>query len=259
MKNLNVTILQSDLVWEDVSANRKAFSAKLNQLKKPFDIVVLPEMFTTGFSMNSKLLAEKITDKSVTWMRNKAKKFDALFLGSLIIEERDHFYNRLVVAFPNGDLKYYNKHHLFTLSGEDKAYTSGQERLQFSYKGWEICPLICYDLRFPIWSRNTTNYDLLIYTASWPKARIDAWDTLLKARAIENMSYVVGVNRVGIDGNNLEYPGHSAIYNYLGEKLSPTIENQESMLSVSLDKDKLKQTRTQLNFLADRDRFKIEV
>lgn len=257
MENLNLTFLQSHLVWEDVSTNLKAFTVKLNQLKQATDVVVLPEMFTTGFSMNSKILAEKMSGKSVTWMLNQAKKLNALVLGSLIIEEESQFYNRLVVAFPNGDLKHYNKHHLFTLSGENKAYTAGQERLQFGYKGWEICPLVCYDLRFPIWARNTTNYDLLIYIASWPKTRIDAWDTLLKARAIENMSYVVGVNRVGNDGYNLEYSGHSAVYNCLGEKLSSSIENQEAILSVSLDKNQLLTTRNQLNFLNDRDGFKI--
>lgn len=258
MEPLNLTFLQSHLVWEDVSANLKAFSAKLNQLKNPTDVVVLPEMFTTGFSMNSKILAEKMDGKSVTWMQMQSKKLQAVVLGSLIIEENDQFFNRLVVAFPNGDLKQYNKHHLFTLSGEDKAYTSGQERLQFNYKGWKICPLICYDLRFPLWARNTANYDLLIYIASWPKTRIDAWDTLLKARAIENMSYVLGVNRVGTDGAQLEYPGHSAVYNCLGAKLTSTNENQEAVLSISLDKNQLVTTRNQLNFLNDRDHFKID-
>ena len=257
MEPLNLTFLQSHLVWEDVSANLKVFSAKLNQLKNPTDVVVLPEMFTTGFSMNSKFLAEKMDGKSVTWMQMQSKKLQTVVLGSLIIEENSHFFNRLVVAFPNGDLKQYNKHHLFTLSGEDKAYTSGQERLQFNYKGWKICPLICYDLRFPVWARNTASYDLLIYIASWPKTRIDAWDTLLKARAIENMSYVLGVNRVGADGNQLEYPGHSAVYNCLGAKLASTNENQEAVCSISLDKNQLVTTRNQLNFLNDRDRFKI--
>jgi len=257
MEPLNLTFLQSHLVWEDVSANLKVFSAKLNQLKNPTDVVVLPEMFTTGFSMNSKFLAEKMDGKSVTWMQMQSKKLQTVVLGSLIIEENGHFFNRLVVAFPNGDLKQYNKHHLFTLSGEDKAYTSGQERLQFNYKGWKICPLICYDLRFPLWARNTASYDLLIYIASWPKTRIDAWDTLLKARAIENMSYVLGVNRVGADGNQLEYPGHSAVYNCLGAKLASTSENQEAVCSISLDKNQLVTTRNQLNFLNDHDRFKI--
>lgn len=257
MENLNMTFLQSHLVWEAISANLKTFSAKLNDLKHATDVVVLPEMFTTGFSMNSKALAEKMDGKSVTWMLEQAKKLNALVLGSLIIEAEAQFYNRLVVAFPNGDLKYYDKHHLFNLSGEHKAYTAGQQRLQFNYKGWEICPLVCYDLRFPIWARNTANYHLLIYIASWPKTRIDAWDTLLKARAIENMSYVVGVNRVGTDGNNLDYSGHSAVYNCLGEKLSATIENQESMHNITLDKNQLLSTRSQLNFLDDRDRIEI--
>jgi len=258
MKNLKITLLQSDLVWEDISANLKAFTVKLNQLKQATDMVVLPEMFTTGFSMDSKKLAEKIYDKSVTWMRKKAKKLDALIIGSLIIEDQKQYYNRLIVAFPNASIRFYNKHHLFTLSGEHKAYTAGQERLQFNYLGWNICPLVCYDLRFPLWARNTTNYDVLIYVANWPKPRIKAWDTLLEARAIENMSYVVGVNRVGTDGNNLEYPGHSAIYNCLGEKLISTKKEQEDLVYCTLNKEHLKTVRTKLNFLNDRDEFKIQ-
>ena len=257
MKNLNITVLQSDLVWENPSENIKAFTVKLNKLKQASDIVVLPEMFTTGFSMNARHLAEKMTGKSVTWMRNKAKKLDALVLGSLIIEEEGLYFNRLIAAFPNGDFKYYDKHHLFTLSGEDKIYSAGQERLQFNYKGWHICPLICYDLRFPLWSRNTSNYDVLIYIASWPKPRINAWDALLKARAIENMAYVVGLNRVGIDGNNLEYSGHSTVYDYLGDTLASAKENKEMITYVSLDKKQLKKTRKKLNFLNDRDIFEI--
>ncbi|MCF6213900.1 MAG: amidohydrolase [Flavobacteriaceae bacterium] len=257
MEKLRITLLQSDLVWEDPSENIKAFTLKLNRLKKASDIVVLPEMFTTGFSLNSKELSEKMTGKSVTWMRNKAKKIDALILGSLIIEEEGFYFNRLIAAFPNGDFKYYDKHHLFTLSGEDKFYTAGQERLQFNFKGWHICPLICYDLRFPVWSRNTTNCDVLIYIASWPKPRIDAWDTLLKARAIENMTYVVGVNRVGIDGNQLEYCGHSAAYDCLGKKLTPDNENQETIIYEALDKNYLLTNRKKLNFLNDRDTFEI--
>jgi len=257
MKNLSVTLLQSDLVFEDISENLNAFTLKLNHLKEATDVVVLPEMFTTGFSMNAKELAEKITGKTVTWMRKKAKKLDVLVIGSLIIKENNHYYNRLIAAFPNATIQYYDKHHLFTLSGEDKVYTAGQERLQFNYKGWHICPLVCYDLRFPAWARNTTNYDVLIYIASWPKPRIDAWDTLLKARAIENMSYVLGVNRIGIDGNNLEYSGHSAVYDALGKKLSHDKENEEVIINVLLNKKDLKSIRKKLNFLEDRDCFEL--
>jgi len=258
MKNLRITLLQSDLVWENPKENIRNFTLKLNNLKKAVDVIVLPEMFTTGFTMNAKNLAEKVTGKSVTWMRRKAKKLDALVLGSLIIKEEGHYYNRLIAAFPNAAVQYYDKHHLFTLSGEHKVYTAGQERLQFNYKGWHICPLVCYDLRFPAWARNTTDYDVLIYIASWPKPRIDAWDTLLKARAIENMSYVVGVNRMGVDGNKLEYSGHSAAYDFLGKKLISTQKNQEDLANFSLSKNHLTSIRQKLNFLSDRDYFEIK-
>ena len=257
MKTLNITLLQSDIIWENPRENIRHFTLKLNKLKKAADVIVLPEMFTTGFTMNAKKLAEKMTGKSVTWMRKKAKKLDALVLGSLIIKEEGHYYNRLIAAFPNATVQYYDKHHLFTLSGEHKVYTAGQERLQFNYKGWHICPLVCYDLRFPAWARNTTNYDVLIYTASWPKPRINAWDTLLKARAIENMSYVVGVNRVGIDGNQLEYSGHSAVYDTLGKKLNTIIKNEAAIINVSLEKESLNTLREKLGFLEDRDYFEL--
>lgn len=257
MKKLRITLLQSELVWEDISENLKAFTLKLNHLKEATDVVVLPEMFTSGFSMNTRELAEKMTGRTVTWMREKAKKLDVLVIGSLIIKENEHYYNRLIAAFPNAAIQYYDKHHLFTLSGENQVYTAGQERLQFNYKGWQICPLVCYDLRFPAWSRNTTNYDVLIYIASWPKPRIAAWDTLLKARAIENMSYVVGVNRIGADGNSLEYSGHSAVYDALGKNIASTKENKEAILNISLNKKELKSVRKKLNFLEDRDCFEL--
>lgn len=254
MKNLRITLLQSDLVWEDISANLNNFTLKLNHLKQAADVIVLPEMFTTGFSMNPEKLAEKMTGKSVTWMRRKAKKLDALVIGSLIIEDKGHYYNRLVAAFPNATVQYYDKHHLFTLSGEHKVYTAGDKRLEFNYKGWHICPLVCYDLRFPAWARNTSYYDVLIYIASWPKPRIDAWDALLKARAIENMSYVVGVNRVGV-GNNLEYCGHSAIYNALGKKLISSEPQKDEIIQISLNKASLLDLREKLQFLNDKDSF----
>ncbi len=257
MEKLNITLVQSDLVWEDISSNLKAFTSKLNQIKEATDIVILPEMFTTGFSMNSENLAEKMSGKGVTWLLEKAQELDALILGSLIIEDQGHYYNRLIAAFPNGAIKHYNKHHLFTLSGEHKFYTAGQKNIQLEYKGWKIRPLICYDLRFPLWARNTDNYDLLIYIASWPKPRINAWDTLLKARAIENMSYVVGVNRIGIDGNNLEYCGHSAVYNCLGKSLSSSYPNKEQVVQIEIEKASLLKTRAKLQFLNDKDSFKI--
>jgi len=257
MRTLNLTLLQSDLVWENISENLKTFSSKLNTLKTRTDIIVLPEMFTTGFSMNTTNLAENMSGRSVTWLLEKARELDALLLGSLIIKEQGNYYNRLIAAYQDGTIKYYDKHHLFTFSGEHKLFTAGQKNIQLEYKGWKIRPLICYDLRFPVWARNTDNYDLLIYIASWPKARIDAWDTLLKARAVENMSYVVGVNRVGLDGNSLEYSGHSAVYNCLGNKLVSIKPSEEAIVQIEIEKASLYKTRAKLQFLNDKDDFKL--
>jgi len=179
-------------------------------------------------------------------------------VGSVVIKENDQYFNRLFFVHPNGHIETYDKRHLFTLAKENDQYTSGKERLIVLYKGWRICPLICYDLRFPVWSRNTNEYDLLVYVANWPSIRIHAWDTLLKARAIENMSYCIGVNRVGEDENGYEYNGHTAIYNFLGEKLSSTIEGKENILQCVVSKNKLRKIRKKLNFLQDQDAFKIE-
>lgn len=256
MNKLSVTLIQSDLIWEDPSKNLKAFSEKLKSINRPTDLIILPEMFTTGFSIHAKALAQKMDGTTVNWLLTQAKLLNAVVLGSLIIEEYGNYYNRFIVAFPDGSLKHYDKHHLFTLADEHKTYTAGQKLITFDYKGWKICPLICYDLRFPIWARNTSNYDVLIYIASWPKPRIEAWDTLLKARAIENMSYVVGVNRVGTDSNKLEYPGHSVIFNCLGKKLTNSISYKEEIIYLKIEKASLLKVREKLQFLNDRDNFK---
>lgn len=255
-ENLNITLIQSDLVWENPSENLKVFSEKLKSLNNSTDLIVLPEMFNTGFSMNVKVLAETMESVTVKWLLAHAKLLNAVILGSIIIEENDKYYNRLLVAFPDGSLKHYDKHHLFTLANEHKTFTAGQKTITFDYKGWKICPLVCYDLRFPLWARNTSNYDILIYIASWPKPRIEAWNALLKARAIENMSYVVGVNRVGTD-SKLAYSGHSAIYNYLGEKLTNATPHKEEIISLKIEKAPLLKVREKLQFLNDKDSFTI--
>ena len=208
--------------------------------------------------MNPEKLSETMEGFSVSWMREKAIKKEIAIVGSLIIEENGNYYNRLIFTKPNGEIHTYDKCHLFTYGGEDKVYSSGNERLIVDYKGWKICPMICYDLRFPVWTRNSDTYDVLIFVANWPKPRISAWDTLLKARAIENMCYTIGVNRVGVDGNNLEYIGHSQVIDMLGNELNAIDNEKEVVFKVSLDKSTLMESRNKFRFLNDKDSFSIE-
>ena len=259
MQHLNIAIIQSDLVWHNAAQNRNHFSKKIEAITGKVDLIVLPEMFTTGFSMSPAEIAETMQGNTVQWMQQIAKIKDAAVMGSLVIEENNAYFNRLLFVHPSGKIDFYNKRHLFTLAGEDKVYTPGNFKMNFDYRGFKICGLICYDLRFPVWARNVEGYDVLIYVANWPKTRISAWDTLLKARAIENMCYTIGVNRVGTDANNLEYNGHSAAYNYLGENCIEVIENEESTAVFSISKELLTATREKLNFLNDKDNFTIQL
>ena len=259
MKNeLNIVGIQSSIVWEKPAANLEYFGQQISKLPSTVDLVILPEMFTTGFSMNPISIAETMEGPSIKWIVTTAKTNRMALVGSVVIKENAKYFNRLFFIHPNGHIETYDKRHLFTLAKENDQYTSGEERLIVFYKGWRICPLICYDLRFPVWSRNTNEYDLLVFVANWPSIRIHAWDTLLKARAIENMSYCIGVNRVGKDENGYEYNGHTAIYNFLGEKLSRTIEGKENILQCVVSKNELQKIRQKLNFLEDQDAFKIE-
>jgi len=253
---LKVAIIQKDLVWQDAEQNRVNLDAMFSEIED-VDLIVLPEMFTTGFSMEPKPIAETMQGKTIGWMLNTAKRLDAAIVGSLIIQDNGMFYNRMLFVYPGGEIKQYDKRHAFTLAGENKEYTSGKNKLIVDYKGWKICPLICYDLRFPAWSRNVDNYDLLLYSANWPKPRINAWNTLLKARAIENMSYCIGVNRVGVDAHNYEYSGNSVAIDYLGNELTAICEHKEAILYASLDKEEMYKTRAKLPFLEDRDTFTI--
>ncbi len=254
---LTLTALQTNLFWEDKQKNLDQLSNQLAQLPQT-DLIILPEMFTTGFTMRAKEFAEAMEGSTVQWMRGHAKKNNAAIAGSTIIKEGEKRYNRFLFVLPNGDIHYYDKRHTFTLAGEHKAYATGQNDGLLHYKGWKICLRVCYDLRFPVWARNTSDYDVLIYTANWPHKRIDAWDTLLKARAIENMSYCVGVNRIGTDGSDLYYPGHTAIFDYMGEKVGETKQEQQDYTSVQLNREKMLLARKKLNFLNDRDRFIIQ-
>ena len=220
------------------------------------DLIVLPEMFSSGFTMNPKAVAETMTGETIAWLQHLAQAKDCAITGSLVIEENGKYYNRLVFVYPNGELKTYDKRHLFTLAGEDKIYTKGSEKAIVNYNNWNICLQICYDLRFPVFARNVENYDLLLYVANWPKPRINAWDALLKARAIENMCYTIGVNRIGEDANQLEYPGHSKAIDFLGNTLVDC-ENELGIFIFELDKNTQNETREKFNFLNDRDYFEI--
>lgn len=258
MKNeLHVVGIQADLIWENPAENIKFFEDKIKTISANTDLVVLPEMFTTGFTMQPKNVAESMNGLSITWMKKIAKEYDIAITGSLVIEDDNQFYNRLVFIKPSGKIDVYDKRHSFTLAGEHEVYSSGTEKIIIDFKGWKICPLICYDLRFPVWARNTENYDILIYMANWPDTRIKAWRTLLKARAIENMSYTIGVNRTGLDANNYQYSGNSLIVDYLGETLSNLAENEVGIISAVLKKDHQNKVRNKLGFLNDKDSFTI--
>jgi omega-amidase len=253
---MKIALIQSDLVWENPLANRKHFDKKINDIAGQVDLIVLPEMFSTGFTMNPSMIAESMDGETVKWMKTIAKSKRSAITGSLVIEENNCFFNRMVFVFPSGEIQTYDKRHLFTLAKEDSVFTSGKEKVIVAYNDWKICLQICYDLRFPVFSRNVECYDVLLYVASWPKPRINAWDALLKARAIENMCYVIGVNRIGSDDNNHEYVGHSQVIDYLGDYLINPCEN-ETIKTVTLDKIKLLETRSKLNFLNDKDEFEI--
>ncbi|MBT8323045.1 MAG: amidohydrolase [Eudoraea sp.] len=256
MKELHIALVQTPLVWEDPQTNRKLLSDKLEALKEEVDLIILPEMFTTGFTMAPETIPAEEGPISLNWMKVQAKKHNAGIMGSIVYTDEGKHFNRLFLATPEGAVGQYDKRHTFTLAGEDRKYQAGSEKLFFDFKGFRICPLICYDLRFPVWSRNTEDYDLLVYVANWPEPRIDAWDALLKARAIENMAYCVGVNRVGADLNGHQYPGHSAVYDCLGNRVA--FSREETTVHATINKAHLKRNREKLQFLADRDSFSIE-
>lgn len=255
---MKIALVQTSLAWENPTENRSHFAKKIMNFKEDVDLIVLPELFSSGFTMHPKAVAETMHGDTIAWLQDLAKANNCAITGSLVIEENSNFYNRLVFVFPDGDWKTYDKRHLFTLAGEDKAYTAGREKLIIEYKGFKICPLICYDLRFPVFSRNTaSNYDVLLYVANWPSPRINAWDALLKARAIENCCYVVGVNRIGMDANDLDYPGHSQAIDFAGNLLHDSGSKAEVAV-VELGKKELLEFRTRFAFLADQDRFTVE-
>ena len=253
---MKIALIQTSLTWENPMENRSHLSQKITGFMEDVDLIILPEMFSSGFTMNPKEIAETMQGETVSWLQHMAKAKNCAITGSLVIQENGNFYNRLVFVFPSGKIQHYDKRHLFTLAGEDKVYTAGNQKLIVDYKGFKICPLVCYDLRFPVFARNVEDYDVLIYVANWPKPRVNAWDILLKARAVENMCYTIGVNRIGTDENNHEYIGHSQAVDFLGNYMLEPQES-DSVFIVTLDKQQLLETRKKLAFLDDRDKFKI--
>jgi predicted amidohydrolase len=251
---MKVALIQTTLHWENPEANRNHFGKFIDSITEKVDLIVLPEMFSTGFTMQPNNVAEPMTGDTIEWLKTLAKSKEAAVVGSLVIKENHHYYNRLVFVFPSGEIKKYDKKHLFTLAGEDKIYTAGTEKIIIDYQGFKICPLICYDLRFPVFARNVEEYDLLIYVANWPKPRVNAWDILLKARAVENQCFAIGVNRIGSDTNGHEYVGHSQAVDCLGNYLLLPQET-EGVFIATLHKNEMLETRNRLDFLSDRDHF----
>lgn len=261
MSTLTITTIQTSLFWEDKRANLQMLEEKIAVLAGKTEIVVLPEMFSTGFSMQPKLFAEDMDGETVEWMKRISNENGIVLTGSIIAEENGSYYNRLIWMLPNGQFGYYNKRHLFAYGGEHEEYTAGNKRLIASVKGWKINLQVCYDLRFPVWSRQQTEncipeYDVLIYVANWPEKRSHAWKTLLCARAIENQCYVVGVNRVGNDGNNIYHSGNSLVIDPLGQVLYH-MADEEDINTITLSKEKLTEVRTRFPFLNDADGFTI--
>lgn len=254
---LNISLIQADIVWEDKAANLAQYEQYIAGIQEKKEVVVLPEMFSTGFTMNTQALGETMDGPTVQWMKDMAAKYRCILTGSLIIQEGEHYYNRLLWVQPDGVVGHYDKRHLFAYGDEHNHFTAGGKRLITSVKGFRICPLVCYDLRFPVWARNLGDvYDVLLYVANWPDKRSLAWKTLLQARAIENQCYVVGVNRVGMDFKGLNYSGDSSVFGPLGEMICQET-NKAIVQTVTLEKDVVTKTREQLPFLNDADKFVI--
>ena len=262
MSTLTITGIQTHLHWEDPIANLNMLEEKIRGISEKTEIVILPEMFSTGFSMKPEKLAETMDGETVKWMKRIAAEKKVILTGSLIIEEDKEYFNRLIWMLPSGQYGYYDKRHLFAYAGEDEHYTPGTKRLIASVMGWKINLLICYDLRFPVWARQQTQedgpeFDLLIYVANWPERRINAWKTLLQARAIENQCYVAGINRVGKDGNGIYHNGNSMVIDPMGELLYQK-DDAEDIFTVTMQKEKLTEIRAKLPFWKDGDSFIIQ-
>ncbi|MCK3686067.1 amidohydrolase [Maribellus sp. YY47] len=256
MENLKITIIQPDIIWENITANLEKYSRLIGDVIQP-DLIVLPEMFTTGFSMNPEKHKEPMNGPTISWMKNIAKEKDASVVGSLIVEENGLIYNRAVWVFPDGEVKSYDKRHLYTMGKEHLYYEAGRSKTIIEYKGWKFCPLICYDLRFPVWARNAEDYDVLIYMANWPSPRHHVWKNLLVARAIENQCYCVGINRSGSDGAGLSYKGNSACVSPKG--FADFMPEEESVQTFEISYSDLHKFRKSFPLLDDKDSFIIEI
>lgn len=260
-ETLNIAAIQTQLHWENKQSNLKMFTANFGNVKEGTDVVILPEMFNTGFSMRSKELAEPMNGVTMQWMFEQAAKLNAAIAGSLIIEENGKYYNRFIWMNPDGSTHHYDKRHLFRMGNEHEHYSSGKEKNIFNFKGWKICPQICYDLRFPVWSRNrmhSDKYDVLLYVANWPERRNHAWKALLLARAIENQAYVIGVNRIGIDGNNINHTGDSAVIDFLGQPFNIGASNKGTIMFSQLKYKALEDYRVSFPASLDADDFEIK-
>jgi omega-amidase len=258
MTDLRITLVQTDLTWHDPVANRRMLNEKLRPFAGVTDLIVLPEMFTTGFTMVPAQAAEIANGPSVDWLRDKARELNAVITGSIATRDGDHFYNRLTWMRPDGTSETYDKRHLFRMAREQDHYAGGNKRLVVEINGWRICPMICYDLRFPVWSRNRNDYEVLLYVANWPARRRHAWQTLLKARAIENLSYSVGVNRVGADGSGVGHTGDSMALDFLGMPMLPESE-QAYIATATLNRVALDEHRTRFPAHLDADEFELRI
>lgn len=254
-KDLKVTLIQSDLFWENKTKNLEMFSQKISSITETTNLIVLPEMFTTGFTMNPSAFAETLNEETINWMKQKASDKNCAIVGSFICEHENKYFNRLVFMNTDGSFNTYDKKHLFSLGDENNHYSPGNKKLMIELNGWKICPFICYDLRFPEWLRNSKSnpYDLLIVIANWPERRSHPWKALLTARALENQSYVVGLNRIGYDGNNIFHSGDSQVLNAKGEKISTIQPNEEKTETISLNYSELMEFRTIFPVLNDAD------
>lgn len=257
MQNLRVALIQSDIHWHEIGANLAMFEEKIWQIQQEVDLIVLPEMFQTGFTMEHEGLAEPMNFNTFKWMKQMAAQKNVAVCGSYIVKEQGKVFNRLLWMQPDGQYHTYDKRHLFRMANEHQHFDMGSEKLIVEWRGWKICPMVCYDLRFPVWSRNVDlAYDLLLYVANWPAVRVNAWDTLLEARAIENVSYSIGLNRVGNDGVGIEYNGHSAAYSPKGEQLD--FSEKEETIYIEFSAENLQSFRKKFPAQLDADKFEIK-
>jgi omega-amidase len=254
---MKITIIQPGLIWENKTANFRNLERLIPSLQQKTDLIILPEMFNTGFSMNTREFSESPEAETFTWMKSTSRKGNFGLCGSYMVKENGTFYNRWMFVSPGDEFYYYDKRHLFSMGEEDKFFSAGKERLVFTFRGVRISPFVCYDLRFPVWSRNRNDYDLAIYSANWPEARRNVWDILLQARAIENQCFVAGSNIIGTDGNGIKYCGDSTVVNPRGEVIAKAPANEDCSISADISIDELAEFRKKFPVLYDADKFTI--